>query len=235
MTKISFSSADYKLAGNLFVPVGEPKKLAFLFIQGWTGHQNIEAAQALTDLGYITMTYDMRGNGESEGELAEFSRADFIEDAIVAYDYLQRQAGNEIKIGVVGSSFGIYTAVLLALKRAVACLSLRVPASYPDEGYETPQLIQNTSGDLTAWRHRQLNYAENRAFQALHDYSGRVLVVEAAADEQVPSQAPQNYANAVTDKSKLTYQVVVGAPHGLTNERLQYDYKKRLVDWVKAL
>src|SRR5579864_5720220 len=105
MSKISFTSDGYKLVGNLFI-AGQPKELVFLFIQGWTGHQNIEAAQALTKLGYTTMTYDMRGNRESEGNLAEFTRADFIKDATIAYDYLKQQIGKDTRIGVVGSSFG---------------------------------------------------------------------------------------------------------------------------------
>jgi predicted alpha/beta hydrolase len=87
MKKISFLSDGYQLSGNLFTS-DKPKKLAFLLIQGWTGHQNLRAAQALADLGFACMTYDMRGNGDSEGNLAEFSRADFVKDAEVAYDYL---------------------------------------------------------------------------------------------------------------------------------------------------
>ncbi len=235
MSKISFISDGYKLSGNLFTPSHEPKKIAFLFIQGWTGHQNIEAAQALTRLGFTTMTYDMRGNRESEGNLADFTRADFIGDAVVAYDYLRQQVGNDAAIGVVGSSFGSYTAVLLSEKREAFCLSLRVPASYPDEGFNEPQLAQGDPDGFMEWRKKKLDYTQNDAFKALHNFNGKVQIIEAEADDLVPSQAPKNYADAITNKIKLTYEVVPNAPHRLANEQLQTDYEKRLVAWVSSL
>jgi pimeloyl-ACP methyl ester carboxylesterase len=187
MSTTSFTSQGYRLAGNLFI-AQETKQLAFLLIQGWTGHQNIEAAQALAKLGFTSMTYDMRGNGDSEGNLAEFSRADFIKDALTAYDHLKHQANPEA-IGVIGSSFGSYTAVMVSTQRPVSCLSLRVPASYRDEDYAQPQLARITSAELTAWRDQPLDYIHNRAFSALHDFAGNIQIVEADHDELVPHQA----------------------------------------------
>jgi dienelactone hydrolase len=234
MSKISFTSDGYKLAGNLFTSK-EPKGLAFLFIQGWTGHQNVEAAQALTNLGYTTMTYDMRGNRESEGNLAVFTRADFIQDATVAYDYLRKQVGADMPIGVVGSSFGSYTAILLSEKRKVYCLSLRVPASYPDQSFNEPQMAQGDPDGFIEWRKQKLDYTQNHAFKALHNFKGKVQILEAGADDLVPSQAPKNYADAIIDKASLTYEVVPNAPHRLANKQLQADYEKRLIAWVSTL
>jgi dienelactone hydrolase len=234
MSRVSFVSDGYKLAGNLFV-ANQPKNLAFLFIQGWTGHQNVEAAQALTKLGFTTMTYDMRGNRESEGNLAEFTRADFIKDATAAYDYFREQVGDDIPIGVVGGSFGSYTAVLLSETREVYCLSLRVPASYPDEGFDEPQLAQADTDGLTEWRKQKLDYNQNHAFAVLHEFKGRVQIIEAEADDLVPSQAPKNYADAIVDKVQLTYEVVPDAPHRLASPALQADYEKRLTAWVTML
>jgi dienelactone hydrolase len=235
MKRISFTSDGYKLAGNLFMPIVKPNKLAFLLIQGWTGHQNLGAAQALADLGYPAMTYDMRGNRESEGNLAEFSRADFVRDATVAYDYLKQQVEPGTSIGATGSSFGSYTAALLSQERDVHCLSLRVPASYPDEGFNEPQLPQASTAYLTTWRKKKVKPSENHAFTALSKFKGKVQVIEAGKDELVPSQSPKNYADAVIDKTKLIYQVVPNAPHRLANEKLQADYLQRLTEWVNSI
>jgi esterase/lipase len=234
MTKLHITSNGYKLAGTIF-PATQPSKLAFLFIQGWKGHQNVKAAQRLAELGFTSMTYDMHGNGESEGNLANFSRADFISDAVNAYDYLTQQVAEGTKIGVIGSSFGSYTSVLLSAEREVHCLSLRVPASYPDEGFEDPQLPQAGSNALQDWRAKELHYSGNRAFQTLHDFAGEVLIIEAGADEDVPRQAPQNYANAMADKSRLQYAVMDSAPHTLANDELRAEYERLLSDWAKSI
>lgn len=235
MSKISFSSDGYKLAGNLF-KAEQPKPLAFLFIHGWTGtgHQNVRAAQRLAGMGYTTLAYDMRGNGESEGDLAAFSRADFVADAVVAYDYLKDQVARETPIVVVGSSFGSYCAVLLTAERGVHGLSLRVPASYPDTGFNAPQLPQAGSEALHEWRKKALHYSENRAFNTLHEFQGKVQIIEAGADEQVAHQAVQNYVDAVDDQQRLQYEIMKNAPHSLVNEDLQNQYGLLLVKWVKS-
>jgi esterase/lipase len=234
MSKISFSSEGYVLAGNLF-KAQQPDSLAFLFIQGWTGHQNVKAAQRLTGMGYTTMTYDMRGNGESEGDLAAFSRADFVADAVMAYDYLKDQVGKETNVVVVGSSFGSYCAVLLTVERKVHGLSLRVPSSYPDEGFNAPQLPHAGSEALHEWRKKALHYSENRAFNALHEFQGKVQIIEAGADEQVARQAVQNYVDAVEGRQSLNYAVMENAPHSLVTAELQGEYEGLLIGWVKLL
>jgi esterase/lipase len=234
MSKLTFTSDGYKLAGNLFM-AERPKDLAFLFIQGWTGRQALDAAQALVDLGYSCMTYDMRGNRDSQGELADFSRADFIKDACVAYDYFREQLAADVKIGVIGSSFGSYTGVLLSAQRDVHCLSLRVPANYPDEGFDEPQLASKiNSDDFRQWREEPQDYRQNSALKALHDFTGNIQTIEAGADELVPHQTVKNYVDAVVAKGRLQYEIVPNAPHSIVNDELRADYVERLVAWVKT-
>lgn len=235
MINISFISDGDQIAGNLF-RAAKPSKFAFLFIQGWTGHQNIEAAQSLADLGFTSLTYDMRGNGESEGSLSEFSRADFLNDAVIAYDYLKQEVGADVQIGVVGSSFGSYTAVLLSERRPVACLSLRVPANYPDQGFDEPQLQQKyESNDFIEWRSKKLRYPENHALTALHNFKGRVQIIEAGADEMVPHEVIESYINAVLEAQQLDYSVMKYAPHSLVNGQLTKKYVHLLTEWARQL
>ncbi|MGF7229487.1 MAG: alpha/beta hydrolase family protein [Candidatus Saccharibacteria bacterium] len=233
MTKISVTSQGSTLAGNLFF-ASQPKPLAFLFIQGWQGHQNVVAAQNLANLGFSSMTYDMHGNGESEGDLGDFSRAEFLDDAANMYDYFKQQLPQGTKIGVIGSSFGSYTGVLLAAERAVHCLSLRVPATYPDDGFAKPQLPQINAAGLVEWRKKPLDHHQNKAFQVLHDFGGEVLIIESSEDTVVPQQACQNYANAVADPTKLQYHVMHGAPHSLINDEQHREYGRILTDWATA-
>ena len=233
---IQFQSGGYTLAGNLFLPASNPKPLAFLLIQGWQGHQNVAAAKALAGKGYPAMTYDMRGHGDSQGDLALFSRADFIKDAVVAYDLLVGKVSAGTHIGVIGSSFGSYTAILLSKERDVYSLSLRVPAAYPDEGYDKPQAAQKeASGDFHAFRIRKVTFAQNRACQALHDFARPIRIIESGADEFVPHQVIENYLAAVQDKAKLTYQIMDDAPHSLETPEQRTAYEKTLLAWVATL
>src|SRR5690242_1266239 len=118
---VTFTSQAEISSGHLF-KAERPKPLAFLFIHGWTGHQNLIAARALCDHGFTCLTYDMRGVGDSAGDFDSLTRADYLEDACAAYDYLREQVGPDTPIGVAGSSFGSYLAALLTRKRTVKCL-----------------------------------------------------------------------------------------------------------------
>lgn len=233
MQNISFTSHGYTLSGMLFT-APKPKPLAFLLIQGWTGHQNKEAAQALADMGYTSMTYDMRGHGDSQGNLGDFSRSDFIADAVTAYDFLKQKVGDGVEIGVVGSSFGSYTAVMLSTQRPVKCLSLRVPATYPDEGFDTPELPRIHTPEIRQWRNQPLDLT-NKAFNALHNFAGKVQIIEAENDEAVPHRAVQNYADCVTNPENLQHVVMRGAPHTLATPQLKEEYIGLLTNWVKQL
>lgn len=226
MNGISFLSHNDKIAGNLF-PASQGN-CAFLFIQGWTGRQNTIAAQALADLGFTSLTYDMRGNGESGGNLEKLSRADFVDDAVIAYDFLKKHIGRQAKIGVVGASFGGYTAVMLSERRNIACLSLRVPACYPDEGFERPQLAQ-----LGEWRKEKYDYSKSRPMQLLHKFTGKVQIVEAGNDEIVPHRIIENYVSAVSEKRQLEYKIMKDAPHRLADEKLSNEYVQLLTAWAK--
>lgn len=232
MHKLTFESDGYTLSGHMFVPEHYPKPGTFLFIQGWTGRQNLIAAGAVAELGYTTMTYDMRGNGDSEGTLDEFSRADFVHDATVAYDVLRRQVGNTAWIGVVGSSFGGYTAAMLSRERDVHCIAMRVPANYPDEQYDQPQAAQMTPA-MREWRSQPMEHDGSRALEAIHEFEGKLLIVEAGADDIVHAQTPRNYADALGDKSRLTYNIMEGAPHGLDTDELNREYTRILTNWIR--
>jgi len=233
MNEITFESDGYTLAGNLFINEQKSSDNAYLFIQGWAGSQNIEAAQALTNLGSTTMTYDMRGNKDSEGDLAEFSRSDFIKDAGAAYDYLRQKVGEKAYISVVGSSFGSYTAAILSTERDAYSLSLRVPANYPDEGYDEPQLAQITP-ETIEWRKQVLDFTQTKSLRALHDFNGKIQIIEAEADEAIPSQTSKNYGHAVSNRSLLSYEVMPNAPHRLLTPELREDYIARLIAWIQT-
>jgi pimeloyl-ACP methyl ester carboxylesterase len=235
MKPVSFSTHGECIVGNLFT-AEKPAGLAFLFLHGWLGHQNTTAAQALTDFGCTSLTYAMRGNGESEGDVAKLVKADFLSDAVIAYDYLRAHVSNNTIIGIVGSSFGSYLAILLTELRPVPCISLRVPANYLGDTFDKPEPVALAARSelYDTWRSQPRKPGENKALSALHAYHGNVQIIESENDEQVPHQTIENFVQAVGDKRKLTYEVMQGAPHSLRNPLLQTGYGLLLSNWAKS-
>jgi uncharacterized protein len=118
-TAVSFASAGLRLAGTLRVPAGlasGERRAAFLVLHGFgsnKGSSNVlEPCKVLRELGYVTLAFDMRGCGESEGERGRVICLEQVEDTRNALAFLAREPQVEPqRIAVIGSSFGGAVAV----------------------------------------------------------------------------------------------------------------------------
>lgn len=243
MREVKIFSGNETLMGTIFdAPEGglAPKPAALL-IHGWQSAQDrmFDTAEILSQRSGITcLTVDLKGHGKSEGKIGEHSRKDFLNDVIAAYDFLVAQPNIDTsKIGVLGSSFGGYLAPLLSSKRKVVWMVLRVPADYPDEGFETPKVP--STGDerpgVNDWRGQKRNWDATAALRAVHDFHGKILIVESENDDLVPHQAVQNYMDAVTEKRDLRYELMKGAPHSLTKyPEFKKQFNEIVFEWEKS-
>ena len=70
---VSFFSEGIRLAGDLFLPDGlEPgaRRAGILLCHGYTGVRTLylpDIARVLAESGYVVMTFDYKGWGDSEG------------------------------------------------------------------------------------------------------------------------------------------------------------------------
>src|SRR5271166_1152596 len=118
-TAVTIPSAGLRLAGTLREPQrlarGE-RRAAFMVLHGFGSSRSssnvLAPSKVLNDLGYITLAFDMRGCGESEGEPGRVICLEQVEDTRNALTFLARQAGVDAqRIAVIGSSFGGAVAV----------------------------------------------------------------------------------------------------------------------------
>src|SRR5258705_1716993 len=116
---VTFPSAGLKLSGNVRVADGlKPgeKRGAFLVLHGFGSNKDssnvLAPAKVLTELGYVTLRFSMRGCGDSEGELGRVICLEQVEDTRNALTFLaSHPAVDPERIAVVGSSFGGAVAV----------------------------------------------------------------------------------------------------------------------------
>ena len=111
---IEFYSEGFKLQGDVYVPdgltAGETRS-AILLCHGYTGVKDLylpDNARVLNEAGYVVMTFDYKGWGESEGvapnRLAPYSR---VADVQAAMTFLGLQPEvDEDRIGIYGTSYG---------------------------------------------------------------------------------------------------------------------------------
>ena len=132
--QVSFTSGGLTLTGVLHVPdamqPGEARA-AIAVLHGFGGNKNggipVVAANLFEQLGYVTLRFDMRGCGNSQGERGKVICLEQVEDTKSAVTFLvSRPEVRADNIAVMGFSFGAAVAVYTAGvdPRVAACISV---------------------------------------------------------------------------------------------------------------
>ncbi len=118
---VTFYSEGIKLAGDLFVPEdlrpGE-RRAGIVLCHGYTGVRNLylpDIARILNGAGYVVLSFDYKGWGDSEGppsRLAPYSR---VADVQAALSFLAAQGEVDPgRLAIYGTSYGGATVVFVA-------------------------------------------------------------------------------------------------------------------------
>lgn len=236
---ISISADNYILKGRLYGKLSDQKsQIGILFLSGWNpGNMSITTSNYYA--GYYSKKYDvicltvaLRGMGSS-GDINKLCRADFLSDAILAYDYLTLVDGiDKENIIVVGESFGGYLACILSTRRPLKRLSLRVPTDFANDGFEDLPQIQIAGNNSKDWKLKKHSFDESFALNAIHDFKGDILIIASGKDKIVPKQTIENYLTACSDSSSLKYVLMKHAGHGLFTPNHIWDYLRILSKWI---
>ena len=232
---IDIPVAGQHIAGTLVGP--DTMVPGVLLVHGWDGSQDqyIARAHEIATLGCICLTFDLRGHVRHHGLRETVSREDNLQDVLAAYDVLVgHPAVDPSAVAVVGSSYGGYLAAILTTLRPVRWLALRVPALYKDQNWDAPKGKLDRD-ELAAYRQSEVQPQDNRALAACAAFLGDVLIVESEHDPIVPHQVIQNYRAACAQAQSLTYRMISGADHALSEKEWQQTYTSLLVNWMSEM
>ena len=227
------------IQGTLIMPLHpEPEVPGTLFVHGWGGCQDqyLTCARAVAALGSACLVFDLRGHAETRGQYETVTREHNMHDLIAAYDLLAHTPGVDgHSMAVVGASYGAYLGSLLLYLRPVRQLALRAPALYKDDDWEMPKRKLHVDPDFAAYRRLALRAEDNRALGACAQFLGDALLVESERDEIIPHPAVANYIAALANAHSLTYRVIEGADHALSQQAWELAYTELLVGWLSEM
>jgi dienelactone hydrolase len=232
---VRIAVSDSAIAGTFAFPeTGMP---GILFVHGWTGSQQTDLARSkrIASLGCVCLTFDLRGHADTEAMQLTVTPEENLGDALAAYDMLASQPDVDARsICVIASSYGAYLATILTTLRPVRWLALRVPALYRDAHWTVPKGRLDRL-DLKVFRQTRLDEGETRALKAAASFGGDVLVVESEHDHLVPHSTIANYLAAFRQSRSITYRIIDGADHALSDASSQQAYSALLYGWVKEM
>ena len=149
--EVVFAVAGETVCGTL---IGQSERdRAILFIHGWGGTQQqcLPQASALANLGFLSLTFDLRGHGRTKDRIGLVSREDNLKDVVAAYDFLAARV-KLTNIVLVGTSYGGYLGAILTSLRPVSHLVLQAPAIYRDVDWMQPKVKLHEDPELAVYR-----------------------------------------------------------------------------------
>ena len=131
---VTFPSDGLKISGHLHLPdelTPGQRRPAMLVLHGFGSNKNggisKVAAEFFAQQGFVTLAFDMRGCGESEGERGKVIPLEQVRDTCHALEFLlQRPEVQADRIGVMGFSFGAAVAIYACATepRLACCVSV---------------------------------------------------------------------------------------------------------------
>ena len=119
--RVDFYSEGVRLAGDLFPPAGpraEDKRAGIVLSHDYTGVRNLylpDIANVLTEAGYVVLTFDYKGWGDSDGPKSRLSPYGRVIDSQAALTFLGAQPMVDAdRLGIYGTSYGGATVVWTA-------------------------------------------------------------------------------------------------------------------------
>src|SRR3989344_1847077 len=169
------------LAATLIKPEGFKKPLpGLIWIHGWKSNQNgnIKRSTEVSKLGFICLTLDLRGHGQSQGIISQYSQKDHLEDIKAAYKYLLENPDvDPDNIGIIGSSYGGCLSAVATNYLKFKWLVLRVPALYVDKYFDVPtEELIGKDEEGKAFRSSDSTPEKSLALKGVANFKGKILI-----------------------------------------------------------
>ena len=191
---VSIPSAGLRLHGVISVPNAPPaqaRRAAFLVLHGFGGNcqsQNVlQPCRVLGEFGYVTLRFDMRGCGKSEGELGRVICLEQVDDTQNALTFLARHPSvDPARIAVIGTSFGGAVAVY------TGGVDPRLAAVVSNGGWgHGERKFRGQHSTPEAWARFTAMLEEGRAYRAR---TGRSLMISRYDIVPIPQHVRDNLA-----------------------------------------
>ena len=197
--------------------------LAHGYLSDKESRTNTELSKRLNKAGISTISFDMYGHGESEGDIERLTITKAVENVVAVYDYAKSQGYQ--KIGLSGSSFTGIVSLIAATKRDFAALSLKCPV------FDSKRLWDRRHGKkgIERWRKKGylVQFGKKWSYEGYEDASRYkmdeiaksittpTLAIHGDKDKTVPISHAKAIISHVSDEKKLV--VVKGADHFFRN------------------
>lgn len=184
----------------------------------------LKLAQKLNSSNISTISLDLYGHGESEGDIEYLTISKAVDNVLAVYDFVKSEGFQ--KIGLVGSSLSGIVSLIVASKRKIDALSLKCPV------FDYKGLWDDRVGPeaVKEWKEKGFMkpFGKRMHYEIYEDsmkYKMKniaktiiapTIVIHGDKDTTVPLQQAKDLLNSVSGQKKLA--IIKGADHFFHNE-----------------
>lgn len=242
MERVTFTTYDdVKLVGNLYTAQGDAEWWPGLVVChgfGSSKERHAGFGERAAAAGFTTLIMDLRGHGESDGEVD----ANLFNDVAAAFLYLQsRPEVNPMNVGVRGSSMGGWLAIHTSahLKEIAPVVAycptnegqltiLMEEVGMVQRGHPSP-MVQGTPPRVNVNSVLQLLYRLDITKAVKRISPRHLLLVHCEGDEVVPSHISQRIYDEAREPKTLW--LLPGGDHEFAQHDPQTD--ARVFEWLR--
>ncbi len=257
---VNFKNKGQRLVGIMTSPIEIQKPLpAVVLLHGFTSNKNEDfivgksvgmfqyTAKRLSEEGHITLRFDFRGHGESDGDFKDLTISNLISDTLAAIEFIANQKEvNPERIGLLGQSLGGLTAAYVGCRDdRIKSVSLWNAPPHPFEtfvslmGWDTLREVFSRNYITFNWENKGQFTLKAEFFNDLiktsplvdiTKFSGSLLVIGGKTDQYIHPQPQMGEAFilAHTAKNKL---VILNTDHSFNIKTRGSKYLDEAIKW----
>ena len=248
-TKLTFTNSNgTKLVGILSNPKNTTTVPIMILCHGFTGNKegtSLILEKLFNEKNIATFRFDFFGHGESAGKFEDITVTEGMSDILHAITFLKKEGYK--KIGLFGSSYGGFTAILAASQtNDLFILELKCPVS----DYFRKLMAKLTKTEAEEWkkkgwtyyvssdgRKHKLNYSffadsnNDKGYEAAQKIKIPTLIIHGNADTVVPLEQSKKLAANIKN-SKII--ILHGCGHHFEGEDFATS-NRVFVDFVESI
>lgn len=253
---ITIRSGEKNLSGALHLPDYTRNEIPLIiFIHGFVGSKVgehrlfVKAARYFTERGYGVFRFDFSGCGESDGDYADVTVTNQLQEVQDVIDYVSIIRGiDKERVTVIGHSLGGAIASMTAAKDPrVKQLLLWSPVGKPYEdvtGILGPKAVREITKE---GRHDYQGFMISKKFiqdlkkhqplEAIRSYRGPAHIIHAKADEQIPKEHAARYSNSLnkrTHVATVSAYYIENADHTFSGYSFEDELFNKSFEWMEG-